>query len=136
MSYFTTAYKTLSKLLLIRKTLLICGDFNGLIGKAALGYEGIHDRYGFGKQNINGERILEFAVSNNLVVGNSKFVKKDNHLITYQSGGYSSQIDYILLQCNKFHLVEDIKVVSGEECITQHRLLICDLKLKISKNAE
>ena len=136
MSYFTTAHKTLSKLLLIRKTLLICGDFNGLIGKAALGYEGIHGRYGFGKQNINGERMLEFAVSNNLVVGNSKFVKKDNHLITYQSGGYSSQINYILLQCNKFHLVEDIKVVSGEECITQHRLLICDLKLKISKNAE
>ena len=69
-------------------------------------------------------------------MGNSKFVKKDNHLITYQSGGCSSQVDYILLQCNKFHVVKNIKVILGEECITQHRLLICDLKPKISKNNE
>ena len=69
------------------ETLLICGDFNGHTEKAALGYEGIYGGYGFGKRNIDGERILEFAVANNLFVGNSKFVKKDNHLITYQSGG-------------------------------------------------
>ena len=61
-------------------------------------------------------------------------MKKDNHLITYQSGGCSGQVDYILLQWNKFHLVKDIKVIPGEECITQHRLLIGNLKLKISKN--
>ena len=42
----------------------------------------------------------------------------------------------ILLQRNKLHLVKDINVIPGEECITQHRLLICDLKLKISKNDE
>ena len=85
--------------------LLICGDFNGHFGRAALGYEGIHGGHGFGKCNIDGERILEFAVANNLVVGNSNIVKKDNHLMTYQSGGCSSQVDYILLQCNKLNLV-------------------------------
>ena len=69
-------------------------------------------------------------------MGNSKFVKINNHLITYQSGVCSSQVHYILLQCNKFHLVKDIQVVPGEECITLHRLLICDLILKISKNSE
>ena len=63
-------------------------------------------------------------------------MKKDNHLITYQSCGFSSQVDYILLQCNKFLLIKDIKIIPGEECITQHHLLICDLKLKISKNTE
>ena len=118
------------------ETLLTCCDFNGHIGKAALGYEGIHDGYGFGKRNIDGERILEFAVENNLVAGNLKFMKTDNHLISYQSGGCSSQVDYNLLQRNRFHLVKDIKVIPSEECITQHRLLICDLKLKISKNTE
>ena len=30
-----------------------------------LGYEGIHGGYGFGKHNIDGERIMELAVSNN-----------------------------------------------------------------------
>ena len=117
--------------------LLIYGDFNGHIGKAALGYEGVHGRYGFDKHNVDGERTLEFAVANNLVVGNLKLLKKDNHLFTmYQSGGCSGQADYVLLQCNKFHLVKDIKVFLGEECITHHRLLVCDHKLKISKNTE
>ena len=50
--------------------LLICVDVNDYIGKAALGYEGIHGGHGFGKHNIDGERILEFVVTNNLVVGN------------------------------------------------------------------
>ena len=66
-------------------------------------------------------------------------MKKDNQLITYQSGGCSSQVDYTnfnKFQCNKFHLVKGIKFIPGEECIFQHRLLICDLKLKISKNNE
>ena len=116
--------------------LFICGDFNSHNGKAALGYEGIHGGYGFGKCNIHCERALEFAVGNNLVVGNLKFVKKDNHLIMYQSCGCLSQVDYILLQCNKFHLVRDIKVIPREECVTQHCLLICNVKVKISKSTE
>ena len=30
--------------------------------------------------------VLEFAVANDFVIGNTFFVKKDSHLITYQSG--------------------------------------------------
>ena len=118
------------------ETPLFCGDLNGPIVKAASSYEGVYGGYGFGKRNIDGERILKFAVSNNLVVGNSTFVKKDNYPIMYQPGGCSSQVDYILLQCKKFLLVKDIKVIAGEECIAQHRVPICDLKLKIRKNTK
>ena len=85
------------------ETLLICGDFNSYIGKAALGYKGVHGGYGFCKRNIDGEKTLGFAVAKNLVVKSSKFVKKENHLITYQSGGCSSQVDFILLQATNFN---------------------------------
>ena len=88
--------------------LLICGDLIGHNGKESLGYEGIHGRYGFENWNVDGERILEFVVANNLFWGNSKVIEKDNHLITYQSGNSSSQIDYILLQHDKFNVVKDI----------------------------
>ena len=50
--------------------LLICGDLNSYIGKAALGYERIHSEYVFDRRSIDGERILEFPVASNLVVGN------------------------------------------------------------------
>ena len=54
--------------------LLICGDFNGHTGKESLGYEGIHGGYGFGNHNVDGERRLDFAVANNLVMGKSKLL--------------------------------------------------------------
>ena len=42
--------------------LFVCGDFNGHTGKNANGYEGVHCGGGFGGRNLEGERILEFAV--------------------------------------------------------------------------
>ena len=47
-------------------------------------------------RNIEGEQILEFAIANDVVVGNSVFKKSPRHLVTYQSGDASTQIDYIL----------------------------------------
>lgn len=52
--------------------LLICGEFNENTGKESLGYEGIHG--GYGNCNVDGERRLDFAVANNLVMGNSKLL--------------------------------------------------------------
>ena len=79
------------------KTLVICCDVNGHISKLANGYEGVLGGYSYGLTNKESEHILEFAVAHNLVVGNSYFTKKDNHMITYPSGGINSQIDYIFV---------------------------------------
>ena len=102
------------------ETIVICGDLNGHIGKDANGYEGIHGGHGYGIRNKEGENILEFAVAHNLFIGNSCFTKKDSHLIMYQSGGNSSQIDYVLVRKSDLKLVRDIKVIPGEEVLTQH----------------
>ena len=67
-------------------------------------------------RNTEGERILELAVEHDLVVGNTHFHKKDNHLITYHSGGNSSQINYILVRKSDFKEVRNIKVFPGGRC--------------------
>ena len=67
--------------------LFVCGDFNGHIQNNTDGYEGFHGSRGFGRHNLEGERILEFAVAHNLVVSNLLFMKRKSHLVTYQSGG-------------------------------------------------
>ena len=115
------------------ETLVICGNFNGHVGKVANGYEGVHGGHGYGLRNTEGERILEFAVAHNLVVGITHFHKKDNHLITYHSGGKSNQKDYILVRKSDFKQVRNIKVIPGEEDVTQHRLLVSDMKWKFVK---
>ena len=109
------------------ETLLICGDLNGHIGEKADGFEGFHGGCGIGSRNSEGERILEFATANNLVVTNSFFKKRESHLVTYRSGLSATQIDYILMRKSDLKLVKNVKCISGEECAPQHKLLISDL---------
>ena len=99
------------------------------MGRLAAGFEEVHGGHGFGERNTEGERILEFAVANNLVVGNTWFMKRDTHLITYKSGDVTTQIDYILLRRRDLKLVKDIKVIPYDICVPQHKLLVCDLKV-------
>ena len=51
-----------------------CGDWNGHIGQQADSFEGVHGGVGYGERNTEGVRLLEFAVSNDTVVGNSFLV--------------------------------------------------------------
>ena len=85
----------------------------------------------FGKRNTEGERILEFAFANELVVGNTWFKKKPEHLVTYQSGNAATQIDFILYRRSFRKQVSNVKVILGEECASQHRLLVGDFSVSI-----
>ena len=75
--------------------LLVCGDWNGHLGSQSTGFEEVHGGKAIGKRNTEGERIIEFAFANDLV-GNTWFKKKQEHLVTYQSGVAANQIDFIL----------------------------------------
>ena len=46
-----------------------------------------------------------------------------------QSGENQSQIDYILVKRQNIKLVCDVKVIPNEECVTQHKLLVCDARI-------
>ena len=103
--------------------LLPCGDWNGHVGSSGTGYEGVHGGHGFGIRNpdTDGERILEFVLANDLLLGNTWFKKRDSHLVTYESGGAATQIDFIMYR----------KCMRREECAPQHHLLVCDMQLDI-----
>ena len=86
-----------------------------------------------GKRNVEEEGILEFVFANDLLVGNTMFKKKQQHLVTYQSGVAATQIDFILYRHSFRKQVSNVKVIIGEECAraSQHRLLIGDFKVSI-----
>jgi exonuclease III len=109
--------------------LFINGDWNGHIGSDRTGFEEVHGGHALGQRNPEGERILEFAVANNLVIGNSVFQKKERHLVTFQSGTSESQIDYILYRRSFRKHVTNVKVICGEECASQHMLVTADFTL-------
>ena len=55
--------------------------------------------------------------------------KRNSHLITYASGDHETQVDYILFRKGLRKYIRDVKVIPGEECLTQHRLLVCIFKI-------
>ena len=110
--------------------LVICGDFNCHVGTLADGFEGVHGSNGYGDRNVEGEMLLEFAVAMELCLVNTWFRKEESKKVTYESGGHRTVVDYVLVRRNNLAAVKDMKVVPGEACLTQHKLLICVLKLK------
>ena len=112
-----------------QEIIFIGSDMNGHIGRDADEYGGVHGGMGFSTRNAEGETILEFGDAVGMVVCNTFFKKEDSKLITYQSGDNRSMIDYLMVRKTDHCLVKDVKVISSEECVPRHRMVIGRLVL-------
>lgn len=110
--------------------LVMGGDFNGHIGQRVDGYHSAHGGFGFGVRNEGGSALLEFATAHELVIVNSAFQKREEHLITFSSGGHNTQINYLLMRRRDIRSCEDCKVLRSEACASQHRLLAMDVSIE------
>jgi len=77
--------------------------------------------------------VLDFAVAFDLLVVNSFFKKKEDHLVTFKSGSCRTQIDYFLMRTDSRRSCKDCKVIPSEYLGTQHRLLVLDAEFECSK---
>ena len=114
--------------------LILSGDMNAHVGESSDGFEGVHGGRGFGRRNQEGDRFLELAEAMNLVVMNTQFEKRRNHLITYKNGQNETQIDYILVRREDKKIMIDCKVIPNESVVVQHKLVVADLRVKAVKN--
>jgi len=110
--------------------LFIGGDFNGHIGAEAAGYDEVRGGFGFGERNAGGVSMLDFEVAFDLLVANSFFKKKEDHLVTFTSSSCKTQIDYFLTRKEDRRSCKDWKVIPSEFLGTQHRLLVLDAVCK------
>ncbi|XP_047264279.1 uncharacterized protein LOC124896666 [Capsicum annuum] len=85
------------------------------------------------RRDDEGAVLLDFARAFGLVVVNSSFPKKKDHLTTFRSAIAKTQIDFLLLRKEDGALYRDCKVISSEHLSTQHRLLVMDLIIKKGK---
>ena len=113
--------------------IILGADMNGRVGMRRDGYEEVHGGHGFGVRNADGEYVLEMAESFELLCANTWFKKEERHLVTYESGGIQSQIDYLMVKRSDKASIVDCKVILGESCVKQHRLVVMDLKMKCRK---
>ncbi|KAG9283636.1 craniofacial development protein 2-like, partial [Astyanax mexicanus] len=116
--------------------LVIGGDLNGHVGSTRNGFHQYHGGQGYGTRNDDGQRILECAEAHNLAIVNTFFRKNAPHLITYSSGGRSTQIDYILVRRQDLKLTINAKVIPSESIGAQHRLLVSDMRLDLGQHCK
>ncbi|XP_075089927.1 uncharacterized protein LOC142171467 [Nicotiana tabacum] len=109
--------------------LKIGGDFNGHIVATSGGYDGVHGGFDFGVRNGGGTSLLDCDKAFYLVIANSYFPNKEEHLVTFQSSLAKTQIGYLLLRKCDRSLCIDYKVIPSENLTSRHRLLVMDLEI-------
>ncbi|KAI5102779.1 hypothetical protein C0J45_8131 [Silurus meridionalis] len=77
--------------------------------------------------------VVDFAKRMEMAVVNTYFKKKENHRVTYKSGGRCTQVDYVL--CRRCNLKEigDCKVLAGDSVARQHRMVVCRMVWEVKK---
>jgi len=76
-------------------------------------------------------------MANNLVVTDTIFQHKPVHLQTWYSPNATDstkhQIDHVLFRRRDIKAVQDTRVFRGADIESDHRLMVCKLRLKVRK---
>lgn len=121
-----------------RDLLLIMGDINAKVGNDNTNCERAMGRHGCGVMNDNGERLVDFCLNNNCVIGGTIFPHKTIHKLTWKSpdGSTINQIDHILINGKWRRSLQDLRVCCGADVNSDHYLLTAIIKLKLRKVAK
>ena len=76
--------------------LVMGADFNGHVGEGNRGDGNVMGRYGDKASNAEGQMVVDFATRMEMAVVNTYFKRREEHRVTYKSGGRSTQVDYIM----------------------------------------
>ena len=92
-------------------------------------------KFGLGKRNDRGERLIEFCKSQNLVITNTWFEQEKRRRYTWKSPGglRRYQIDYILVRQRYRNSVKSSWSYPGADVDSDHNLVAMRLKLKLKK---
>jgi len=75
------------------------GDWNAKIGTENGGWEKVMGKFGYGARNERGEKQLEFATDQDLLICNTRFQQKDCRKWTWRSNDQRTKnlIDFIMI---------------------------------------
>ncbi|KAK3557755.1 hypothetical protein QTP86_000287 [Hemibagrus guttatus] len=112
---------------------VIGADFNGHVGEGNTGDEEVMGKFGVKERNLERQTVIDFAKRMDMAVVNTYSQKREEHRVTYKSGGRSTQVDFILCRRGNLKEISDCKVVMGESVARQHRMVVCRMTLMVCK---
>ena len=119
-----------------KDVLFIIGDWNAKVGSQET--PGVTGKFGLGMRNEAGQKLREFCQENALVIANTLFQQHKRRLYTWLSpdGQHRNQIDYILCTQRWRSSMQSTKRRPGDDCGSEHELLIAKFRLKLKKVGE
>ncbi|KAK2711869.1 hypothetical protein QYM36_012857 [Artemia franciscana] len=128
----------LSSSIAARDYLIVAGDFNARVGPSDQTTRQILGKFGQGHRCENGQRLVNYALMNHLVITNTIFQHKPSHLLTWHSndGVTKAQIDFILVRQRWRSSVQDSRSYNGADTGSQsgsdHRLVAAKILLRLA----
>ncbi|KAK3517909.1 hypothetical protein QTP70_027300 [Hemibagrus guttatus] len=71
---------------------VIGADFNGHVGEGNTGDEEVMGKFGVKERNLEGQMVVDFAKRMDMGVVNTYCQKREEHRVTYKSGGRRTQV--------------------------------------------
>ena len=93
----------------------------------------VHGRWVYGSRNKEGDAILEEALAHGLVILNTLFKKRESHLVTYESRGIKTQVDYIMTRRQDKRSCINCKVLREEGEEEQHKVVVADMTWRVKQ---
>ncbi|KAK3532331.1 hypothetical protein QTP86_016043, partial [Hemibagrus guttatus] len=90
-------------------------------------------KFGVKERNLEGQMVVDFSKRMDMAVVNTYFQKREEHRVTYKSGGRRTQVDYILCRRGNLKEISDCNMVVGESVARQHRMVVCGMTLMVCK---
>lgn len=115
------------------ENLIIMGDWNAIVGEGKR-EKNITGKYGLGKRNDRGDRMVEFCAKHDLIITNTCFDHHPRRRYTWKMPGDVGryQIDFIMVKNRFKNQVNDSRSYPGADIDSDHNLVMmkCNLKLK------
>ena len=112
------------------------GDLNAKVGSDNTSHDRAMGKEGCGSMNNNGERLLEYCMAYDLVVGGTLFPPREIHKLPWCSpnGRDKNQIDHLTINGTWRRSLQDVRVRRGADVSSDHHLVTANLKLKLRRN--
>ena len=109
------------------------GDLNAKVGQDNECLEHVMGRHGLGERNENGQLLVDFFASHDLVISGTIFPHKNCHKVTWVSPDHKTenQIDHVAIGRKWRRSLHDVRNKRGADIGSDHHLVVAKFKMKI-----
>jgi hypothetical protein len=112
-----------------RDVITVTGDMNAKVGSNNEELEHVMSRHGIGNMNKNGELFSELCASCDLITGETVFLHKICHKVSWVSP--DNQIDHLAISKRFSRPLLDVRNKRGADIDSDHHLRIANFRYKI-----